>query len=208
MSPQTSIARSPNEKVHPRKRSRIMSLNRNGLDRRRPIRSRIIPYRDPASTTLGNTRTGSLLSGHAATRGEGEWRTTIKRPRRAGVEEQTGIQPFRGVLQVAARLTTNTRRFGVGRPSWPAPLKPRIPVRPTRRSLTVGWRSPTSGATQAERQLRGYLADGRLALLYPDTEFKGMVLVFRGWELAYGAEVLPESSAGPGLDRSPPTSTA
>ena len=134
MSPQTSIAHLPNEKMHPRKRSRIMSLNRNGLDRRRPIRSRIIPYRDPASTTLGNARTGSLLSGHAATRGGGEWRTTIERPRRAGVEEQTGIQPFRGVLQVAARLTTNTRRFGVGCPPWPASLKPHIPVRPTRRS--------------------------------------------------------------------------
>ena len=45
---------------------------------------------------------------------------------------------------------------------------------------------------------------GRLALLYPDTEFKGVALVFCGWELAHRAEVLPESSVGPGLDRSPP----
>ena len=40
--------------------------------------------------------------------------------------------------------------------------------------------SPTAAA---------YLADGRLALRYPDAEFKGLALVFRGWELAHGEEV-------------------
>ena len=44
-------------------------------------------------------------------------------------------------------------------------------------------------AAQAVAQLRRYLADGRLAQRYPDTEFKGLALVFRGWELAHGEEV-------------------
>ena len=35
----------------------------------------------------------------------------------------------------------------------------------------------------AVAQLRGYLADGRLARQYRDVEFTGLALVFRGWEL-------------------------
>ena len=42
---------------------------------------------------------------------------------------------------------------------------------------------------QAVAQLRRYLADGRLAQRYPDAEFKGLALVFRGWELAHSEEV-------------------
>ena len=37
--------------------------------------------------------------------------------------------------------------------------------------------------------MRAYLVDGRLAQQYPDVEFKGVALVFRGWELAHGDEV-------------------
>ena len=55
--------------------------------------------------------------------------------------------------------------------------------------------SASASVGQAERQLHGYLADGRLALLYPETEFKGMALVFRGWELASATEVLPSTKA-------------
>ena len=44
-------------------------------------------------------------------------------------------------------------------------------------------------AAQAGAQLRRYLADGRLAQRYPDAEFKGLALVFRGWELAHSEEV-------------------
>ena len=47
----------------------------------------------------------------------------------------------------------------------------------------------TAVADDALSQLRAYLADGRLAQQYPDVEFKGVALVFRGWELAYGEEV-------------------
>ena len=44
-------------------------------------------------------------------------------------------------------------------------------------------------AEQAVTQLRRYLAEGRLARRYPDVEFKGLALVFRGWELAHVEEV-------------------
>ena len=44
-------------------------------------------------------------------------------------------------------------------------------------------------ATEAVTQLGRYLADGRLAHRYPDTEFKGLALVFRGWELVKSEEV-------------------
>ena len=46
---------------------------------------------------------------------------------------------------------------------------------------------------QAESQLRAYLADERLRRLHPDVAFTGLALVFRGWELAYAAEVTPGS---------------
>ena len=44
-------------------------------------------------------------------------------------------------------------------------------------------------AAQAAAQLRRYLADGRLAQRYPDVEFRGLALVFRGWALAHSEEV-------------------
>ncbi len=47
----------------------------------------------------------------------------------------------------------------------------------------------TAVAESALAQLRAYLADSRLARQYPDVEFKGVALVFRGWELAHGDEV-------------------
>ena len=44
-------------------------------------------------------------------------------------------------------------------------------------------------AAEAVAQLRRYQADGRLARRYPDAEFRGLALVFRGWELAHVEEV-------------------
>ena len=44
-------------------------------------------------------------------------------------------------------------------------------------------------AAEAVAQLRRYLADGRLAHRYPNAEFKGLMLVFRGWELVKSEEV-------------------
>ena len=48
----------------------------------------------------------------------------------------------------------------------------------------------TAMADAAVAQLRGYLADRRLAWQYPDVEFKGMALVFHGWELVHSEEVV------------------
>ena len=47
----------------------------------------------------------------------------------------------------------------------------------------------TAMADAAVAQLRGYLADRRLAWQYPDVEFKGVALVFHGWELVHSEEV-------------------
>ena len=44
-------------------------------------------------------------------------------------------------------------------------------------------------ADAAEAQVRRYLADGRLARRHPEAAFKGLALVFRGWELAHGREL-------------------
>ena len=51
-------------------------------------------------------------------------------------------------------------------------------------------------ADAAVAQLRGYLADGRLARQYPDVEFKGVALVFRGWELVHSEEVVAVEADG------------
>ena len=51
-------------------------------------------------------------------------------------------------------------------------------------------------AAEAVLQLRRYLADERLARQYPDVEFKGVALVFRGWELVHGEEVAPADADG------------
>ena len=51
-------------------------------------------------------------------------------------------------------------------------------------------------ADAAVAQLRGYLADGRLARQYPDVEFKGVALVFRGWELAHSEQVVVVEADG------------
>ena len=51
-------------------------------------------------------------------------------------------------------------------------------------------------ADAAVAQLRGYLADGRLARQYPDVEFKGVALVFRGWELVHSEQVVAVEADG------------
>ena len=44
-------------------------------------------------------------------------------------------------------------------------------------------------AAAAAAQVRRYLGDGRLARRYPEAQFKGLALVFCGWELVHSAEV-------------------
>ena len=50
-----------------------------------------------------------------------------------------------------------------------------------------------AAAQAAAAQLRGYLADDRLARQYPGVRFIGLVLVFHGWELVYSDAVELES---------------
>jgi len=54
----------------------------------------------------------------------------------------------------------------------------------------------TTTAAEAGSQLRRYLADERLARQFPNVEFKGVALVFRGWELVHGEEVAAVDAAG------------
>ncbi|MDE0025201.1 MAG: AAA family ATPase [Spirochaetaceae bacterium] len=58
----------------------------------------------------------------------------------------------------------------------------------------------TATAAEAVSQLRGYLADERLARQHPDVEFTGVALVFRGWEMVYGEEVAAADSGGAQVD--------
>ena len=57
-----------------------------------------------------------------------------------------------------------------------------------------------AAAATAEAQARRYLADGRLAQRHPETAFKGLALVFCGWELVHAAE----AAAGAGAAVPPP----
>ena len=51
-------------------------------------------------------------------------------------------------------------------------------------------------AAEAVAQVRRYLADERLARQHPDVEFRGVALVFRGWELVHGEEVVAAEVEG------------
>ena len=59
-------------------------------------------------------------------------------------------------------------------------------------------------ADAAVSQLRRYLADKRLARQYPHAEFKGLALMFRGWELAHSEEVVDALPAGVRRDQNDP----
>ena len=52
-----------------------------------------------------------------------------------------------------------------------------------------------AAAQTAARQLRRYLADGRLARQYPTVRFIGLGLVFHGWELVHSGAVETVSGA-------------
>ena len=51
-----------------------------------------------------------------------------------------------------------------------------------------------SALAAAKAQLRGYLADERLAQQHPSVQFTAIALVFRGWELVRAEAVTPHSS--------------
>ena len=140
---------------------------------------------------------------------EGEWRPAVERLRKA-VAEHTGIRDYlhgEKVVQgfLAAYLSASgyfvfhtEMELAKGYADIVlAPLSERYPgmrhgfvieLKYVRRDAAAEAEVPAKAA-EAVAQLRRYLADGRLARRYPDAEFRGLALVFRGWELAHAEEV-------------------
>ena len=147
---------------------------------------------------------------------DGDWRPVVERLRKA-VAEHTGIRDYiqgEKVVQgfLAAYLSTSgcfvlhtEAELGGGYADVVlAPLTARHPglrhgfvieLKYLGREPAAKARVPAAAA-EAIGQLRRYLADARLARQYPGARFKGLALVFRGWELAHGEEVLPTAAAG------------
>ena len=140
---------------------------------------------------------------------EGDWRPAVERLCKA-VTEHTGIRDFiqgEKVLQgfLAAYLGASEyfvfhTEQELAKGYADIVLEPLIARYPGMRygfviELKYLSRGPetearvTAVADAAVAQLHAYLADGRLARHYPDVEFKGVALVFRGWELVYSEEV-------------------
>ena len=142
---------------------------------------------------------------------EGEWRPFVERLGEA-VAEQTGIRDYMqgekvvqsflaAYVSVAGHFVVYTEvELGKGYADIVlAPLTARFPD--SRHGFVIevkylrrGSKTPervTALAEQAERQLRGYLADRRLEQTGPGVRFHGIALVFHGWELAHSAEVAP-----------------
>ena len=140
---------------------------------------------------------------------EGDWRPAVERLRDA-VAKYTGIRDYiqgEKVLQgfLAAYLGASEyfvfhTEKELAKGYADIVLEPLAARRPAMRhgfviELKYLSRGPetearvTATADDARAQLRGYLADHRLARQYPDVEFKGVALVFRGWELVFSEEV-------------------
>ena len=135
----------------------------------------------------------------------GEWRPAIERLS-AAVAEQTGIRDYiqgEKIIQgfLAAYLSTSNcfvlhTEVELNKGYADIVLAPLITRHPSLRHgyvLEVKYlkREDAGDAKQAKalaaatEQLRGYLADGRLAKLYPSVQFTGLALVFCGWELVH-----------------------
>ena len=144
---------------------------------------------------------------------DGDWRPAVEHLGKA-VAEQTSVRDYlRGEKMVqgflAAYLSASEyfvfhteMELGKGYPD--IVLEPRPARYPGMRygfviELKYLGRAPATEAqvrnkvATAAAQVRGYLADGRLARRYPAAEFKGLALVFRGWELVHSAEVVGAS---------------
>ena len=140
---------------------------------------------------------------------DGEWRPAIERLAGA-IAEHTGIRDYlqgEKVVQgfLAAYLSASgyfvlhtEMELAKGYADIVlAPLSERYPgmrhgfvieLKYVRRDPSAQAQVPAQAA-QAAAQLHRYLADGRLTQRYPDAEFRGLALVFRGWELARSDEV-------------------
>ena len=150
---------------------------------------------------------------------DGDWRPAIERLS-AAMAEQTGVRDYlqgEKVVQgfVAAYLSISNyfvlqteMELAKGYADLVLePLRTRsqgmrygyvIELKYLRRGVSEAQVAATAAA--AEAQARRYLADGRLAQRHPETAFKGLALVFCGWELVHAAE----AAAGAGAAVPPP----
>ena len=162
-------------------------------------------YRDVGVFSLDLVRFDRLARRMAL---QGEWRPALERLS-AAVAEQTGVRDYlqgEKVVQgfVAAYLSISPyfvlhTEMELAKGYADLVLEPRPARYPGRRygyvvELKYLPRSATQAqvaaqAATAEAQARRYLTDRRLARRHPEAVFKGLALVFRGWELVHGAEV-------------------
>ena len=140
---------------------------------------------------------------------DGDWRPAIERLS-AAVAEQTSIRDYiqgEKIIQgfLAAYLSTSNcfvfhTEVELNKGYADIVLQPLIARHP---SLRHGYvmeikylkrddadaAQSTAALDAATEQLRGYLADDRLAKQYPSVQFTGLALVFRGWELVHSEAV-------------------
>ena len=140
---------------------------------------------------------------------DGDWRPAIERLS-AAVAEQTSIRDYiqgEKIIQgfLAAYLSTSNcfvfhTEVELNKGYADIVLQPLIARHPSLRHGYVmeikylkrddadAARS-TAALDAATEQLRGYLADDRLAKQYPSVQFTGLALVFRGWELVHSEAI-------------------
>ena len=139
---------------------------------------------------------------------QGEWRPAMERLS-AAIAEQTGVRDYlqgEKMVQgfVAAYLSISPyfvlhTEMELAKGYADLVLEPRAARYPGMRygyviELKYLPRSATQAqvaaqAAAAEAQVRRYLTDRRLARRHPEAAFKGLALVFRGWELVHDSEV-------------------
>ncbi len=139
---------------------------------------------------------------------EGDWRPALERLS-AAMAEQTGVRDYlqgEKVVQgfLAAYLSTSSyfvfhTELELAKGYADLVLEPRPARNPGRRYgyvIELKYLSRGAAAAQvattaaaAAAQVRRYLGDRRLARRHPEAQFKGLALVFRGWELVHSAEV-------------------
>ncbi len=162
-------------------------------------------YRDVGVFSLDLVRFDRLARRMAL---QGEWRPALERLS-AAVAEQTGVRDYlqgEKVVQgfVAAYLSISPyfvlhTEMELAKGYADLVLEPRAARYPGMRygyviELKYLPRSATQAqvaaqAAAAEAQARRHLTDRRLARRHPEAVFKGLALVFRGWELVHDAEV-------------------
>ena len=139
---------------------------------------------------------------------QGEWRPALERLS-AAIAEQTGVRDYlqgEKMLQgfVAAYLSISPyfvlhTEMELAKGYADLVLEPRPARYPGMRygyvielkylPRSAAQAQVAAQAAAAEAQARRYLANRRLARRHPEAAFKGLALVFRGWELVHGAEV-------------------